>query len=164
MTPTDTIRAMPIAYRIDKPLALMTTVWDGPITAADWREHLNATFAEPDWPGVLRNLTDLRSADLSALTEDNRVEMVSMYDPYAEHVRGKKSAVVAGDNFERSREFESRNEPPGLRVIVFNDLFNACTWLGIDISEASETLDELRRQARDLQSRCSDPGSVPDAP
>jgi hypothetical protein len=156
---TDTIRAMPIVYRIDKSLALMTTVWDGPISASDWREHLRETFAEPDWPGVLRNLTDLRSADLSAITDADRVEMVAMYEPHAEHIRGKKSAVVAGDNFERSREFESHNEPPGLRVIVFNDLFNACTWLGIDISEANETFDELRREARDPESRCSDPGS-----
>ena len=153
---------MPIVYRIDKSLALMTTVWDGPITAADWREHLRATFAEPDWPDVLRNLTDLRSADLSAITESDRVEMVAMYEPYAEHIRGKKSAVVAGDNFDRSREFESHDEPPGLRVIVFNDLFNACTWLGIDISEANETFDELRREARD-RSRYSDPESPPAA-
>ena len=48
-------------------------------------------------------------------------------------------------------------------MIVFNDLFNACTWLGIDISEANETLDELRREARDPVSRCSDPGSPPAA-
>jgi hypothetical protein len=154
---------MPIAYRIDKSLALMTIVWDGPITAADWREHLRETFADPNWPGVVRNLTDLRSADLSAITNDNRDEMVAMYEPHAEHVRGKKSAVIAGDNFDRSREFESHDEPAGLRVIVFNDLFNACTWLGIDISEANEALDELRREARDPQSHCSDPGSVPDA-
>ena len=148
---------MPIAYRIDKQLAMLTAVWDGSITAADWREHLRTTFADPDWPGVLRNLTDLRSADLSAITEDNRVEMVAMYEPHAEHVRGKKSAVVAGDNFEQSRKFESHDEPPGLRVIVFNDLFNACTWLGIDISEANEAFDELRGRARDPQSRCSGP-------
>ena len=155
---------MPIVYRIDKSLALMTTVWDGAICAADWREHLRATFADPAWPGVVRNLSDLRSADLSAITDADRVEMVAMYEPYAEHIRGKKSAVLAGDNFDRSREFESHNEPAGLRVIVFNDLFNACTWLGIDISEANETLDELRRRARDPQSRCSDPGSLPDEP
>jgi len=151
---------MPIAYRIDKPIALMTTVWQGPITAADWREHLQATFADPDWPGVLRNLTDLRSADLSAITEDDRVKMVALYEPHAEHLRGKKSAVVAGDNFDRSREFESHDEPPGLRIIVFNDLFNACTWLGIDISEANETLDELRREARAAEADCADPESA----
>src|SRR5690242_13736849 len=155
---------MPIAYRIDKPLALMTTVWDGPISAVDWREHLRATFAEPDWPGVVRNLSDLRSADLSAITEADRVGMVAMYEPHAEHIRGKKSAVVAGGNFDRSREFESHNEPAGLRVIVFNDLFNACTWLGIDFSEANETLDELRREACTPESRCSEPKSAPDSP
>jgi hypothetical protein len=146
---------MPIAYRIDKPLALMTTVWNGPITAAEWREHLQETFADPDWPGVLRNLSDLRSADLSAITDADRVEMVALYEPHAEHLRGKKSAVVAGDNFDRAREFESHDEPPGLRIIVFNDLFNACTWLGIDISEANQTLDELRREACGPEAHCA---------
>jgi hypothetical protein len=155
---------MGIGYRIDKQLALMTTVWDGAITAADWRDHLRATFAEPDWPGVLRNLTDLRSADLTRITDADRVEMVAMYEPYAEYVRGKKSAVVAGDNFDRSREFESHNEPPGLRIIVFNDLFNACTWLGIDVSEANETLDAVRRELRNGDPDCSDPGSAPESP
>jgi hypothetical protein len=151
---------MGIAYRIDKQLAFMTTVWDGAISAADWRDHLQATFDDPNWPGVVRNLSDLRSADLSALTEADRAEMVAMYEPHGEHIRGKKSAVIAGDNFERAREFESHNEPPGLRTIVFNDLFNACTWLGIDISQANEMLDELRGELRG----CSDPDSVPPAP
>ena len=149
---------MGIAYRIDKQLALMTTVWDGVISAAGWREHLRSSFADPDWPAVERNLSDLRGADLTAIGENDRVEMVAMYEPHLEHVRGKKSAVIAGDNFDRAREFESHNEPPGLRTIVFNDLFNACTWLGIDIAQANETFDDLRRELRG----CSDPGSASD--
>jgi hypothetical protein len=148
---------MGIAYRIDKPFAFMTAVWDGVISAADWREHLLATFADPDWPAVVRSLSDLRSADLSAITDQDRDEIVALYEPYAEHVRGTKSAVIAGDNFERAREFESRNEPPGLRTIVFNDLFNACTWLGIDIAQVNETIDDLRREL----GGCPDPGSAP---
>jgi len=155
--PADTIPMMGIAYRIDKQLAFMTTVWDGAISAADWRDHLEATFTDANWPGVVRNLTDLRSADLSAITDADRAEMAAMYEPHGEHVRGKKSAVIAGDNFDRARDFESRNEPPGLRMIVFNDLFNACTWLGIDISQANATLDELRQELRGFP----DPGSVP---
>src|SRR5689334_22541234 len=116
---------MGIAYRLDKQLGLMTTVWDGAIAAEDWQKHLRDTFDDPDWPSVMRNLTDLRFADVSAITEAHRVQSVAMYGPYAQHVRGKKSAVVAGDNFDRAREFESHNEPAGLRLIVFNDLFNA---------------------------------------
>ena len=49
---------MPIAYQIDKSLALMTTVWDGPITAADWREHLRETFAV-DGPSPVAYLAEL---------------------------------------------------------------------------------------------------------
>jgi hypothetical protein len=154
---------MGIAYRLDKPLGLMTAVWDGEITAEAWQEHLRKTFDDPDWPSVGRNLTDLRSADLSAITDRNRVEAVAMYGPHAQHVQGKKSAVVAGDNFDRARDFESRNEPAGLRLIVFNDLFNACTWLGIDTAAATDTLEELRSEARNGRSPSPDPGSVLDA-
>jgi hypothetical protein len=154
---------MGIAYRLEKPLSLMTTVWDGTITADDWQEHLRETFDDPDWPAVSRNLTDLRSADLSAITDAHRVEAVSLYEPHGHHVRGKKSAVVAGDNFDRARRFESHNEPAGLRLIVFNDLFNACTWLGIDTSAAMDTLEELRTEVRDGRSPGPDPGSVLDA-
>jgi hypothetical protein len=154
---------MGIAYRLDKPVSLMTTVWDGAITAVDWQEHLRDTFADPDWPAVTRNLTDLRSADLSAITDANRVETVSLYGPHAQHLRGKKSAVIAGDNFDRARSFESHKEPAGLRLIVFNDLFNACTWLGIDISAAMDGLEELRTEVRDGRAPGPHRGSVLDA-
>ena len=154
---------MGIAYRLERNLSLMTTVWNGAITADDWQEHLQDTFGDPDWPSVTRNLTDLSAADLSGITDANRVDAVAMYDPHAQHVRGKKSAVVAGDNFDRARSFESHNEPAGLRLIVFNDLFNACTWLGIDTTAAMDTLDELRTEARNGHASRSDVGSVLDA-
>ncbi len=152
---------MGIAYEVDKQQALMTIVWDGAITAADWRAHLEATFADPDWPAVARNLTDLRSADVSAISESDRAEIVALYRPHADKIRGKKSAVVAGDNFDVSRRFESRNEPEGMRLIVFNDLFNACTWLGIDIPEAQATVNGLRTGIRTGAADPPDAGSVP---
>jgi hypothetical protein len=141
----------------------MATVWDGAITAADWQQHLQATFDDPEWPAVTRNLTDLRSADLSSITETDRAESVALYGPNAQHVRGKKSAVVAGGNFDRAREFESHDEPAGLRLIVFNDLFNACTWLGIDTGTAMDALAELRAELRGGNEPCADPGSVLDS-
>jgi hypothetical protein len=154
---------MGIAYRLERQLSLMTTVWDGAVTVDDWQRHLEDIFEDPDWPSVTRNLTDLRSADLSAITEANRVQAVSMYGGHEQHVRGKKSAVVAGDNFDRARAFESHNEPQGMRLIVFNDLFNACTWLGIDTPAAMDTLEELRTDLRDGRVHRSDAASVRDA-
>ena len=72
-----------------------------------------------------------------------------MYEPHLDKLRGMKSAAVAGDNFETSSEFESQNQPPGLSLIVFNDLLNACTWLGIDKTAAQATVTELRQELRD---------------
>ena len=126
----------------------MTFVWDGKVTAADWRGHLEQIFADPDWPAGSRNLTDLRSADVSSITPDERASIVTLYAPYADKVRGMKSAAVAGDNFDVSREFENQNEPAGLSLIVFNDLLNACTWLGIDKNAAQATITELRHGLR----------------
>ncbi len=71
-----------------------------------------------------------------------------MYGPHLDRLRGMKSAAVAGDNFGLARDFESRNEPAGLRIIVFNDLLNACTWLGIDKGSAQTAVTELRSDLR----------------
>ena len=145
-----------IGYRLDKTQGLMTIVWDGKITAADWRAHLEAMFHDPDWPAGTRNLTDLRSADISVITAADRADVVAMYAPYADKLRGMKSAAVAGDNFDASRDFESQNEPPGLSLIVFNDLLNACTWLGIDKTAAQATVTELRQELRDQATQASE--------
>jgi hypothetical protein len=144
----DTLESMGIAYRLDKAQGLMTIVWDGQVTAGDWRSHLEAVFADPDWPAGPRNLSDLRSADISAITASDTDEIVAMYAPHLDKVRGMKSAAVAGDNFETSSEFESQNQPPGLSLIVFNDLLNACTWLGVDKAAAQATITELRLELR----------------
>ena len=138
-----------ISYRLDKAQGLMTFVWDGKVTADDWKAHLTEMFADPDWPAGTRNLTDLRSADVSTITPADRAEIVMMYAPHADKVRGMKSAAVAGDNFDVSRDFETENEPAGLSLIVFNDLLNACTWLGIDKTLAQATVAELRQELRE---------------
>jgi hypothetical protein len=139
---------MGIAYRLDKSQGLMTIVWDGQVTAADWRGHLRAMFDDPEWPVGSLNLTDLRSADISTITAADREDIVAMYAPHVDKLRGMKSAAVAGDNFEPSSEFESQNQPPGLSLIVFNDLLNACTWLGVDKAVAQATISELRLELR----------------
>ena len=72
-----------------------------------------------------------------------------MYAPHLDKVRGMKSAAVAGDNFESStRVREPERSRPGLSLIVFNDLLNACTWLGIDKTIAQATVTDLRSELR----------------
>jgi hypothetical protein len=143
-----TLRNMGIAYRLDKVQGLMTIVWDGEVTADDWRAHLEAVFDDPDWPAGPSNLTDLRSADVSSITAADQADIVTMYAPHVDKVKGMKSAAVAGDNFEASTEFGNQNGPPGLSLIVFNDLVTACTWLGVDKGVAQATVTQLRQALR----------------
>ena len=83
---------------------LMTTVWDGAITAEDWqrapagdlrRPRLAVGHAQPDRPAVGR------------LVGDHRDRIASSRWPCTGRTwntsAGKKSAVVAGDNFDRAR-------------------------------------------------------------
>jgi hypothetical protein len=140
-----------IAHRFDKAQGLTTIVWDGAITVDDWRSHLQALFDDPDWPPGSRNLTDLRSADVSDISQGDRAEVLAMYEPHLDKMHGMKSAAIAGDNFDASREFESQKEPAGLSLIVFNDLLNACTWLGIDKTVAQSTVTALRHELRQLE-------------
>jgi hypothetical protein len=142
-----------IAHRLDKDQGLTTIVWDGTVTVDDWRAHLRAIFDDPDWPPGPRNLTDLRSADVSSITDADRADILAMYVPHLDKVHGMKSAAIAGDNFEASRDFENQKEPAGLSLIVFNDLLNACTWLGIDRTIAQSTVTELRHELRELEPR-----------
>jgi hypothetical protein len=143
-----TLEFVGVSYRIDKSQGLTTVVFDGRVTGSQWRSHLEAIFEDPEWPPGTRNLTDLRSADVSEVTVSDRAEMLAMYGPHLDKVRGMKSAAVAGDNFEASRQFEERKEPAGLSLIVFNDLLNACTWLGIDKTVAQSTVADLRNEIR----------------
>jgi hypothetical protein len=143
-----TLALVGIAYRLDKVQGLTTIVWDGTITPGEWRAHLEAIFDDPDWPPGPRNLTDLRSADVSGITPEDEADVLTMYLPHLDKVRGMKSAAIAGDNFDRSRDFENQQEPSGLSLIVFNDLLNACTWLGVDKTIAQSTVAELRSELR----------------
>ncbi len=90
----------------------MTIVWDGKITADDWRSHLEAIFDDPEWPPGTRNLTDLRSADVS---DDHRHRPGRDRDdvrPHLDKIRGMKSAAVAGDNFESSTGVRGASKEP----------------------------------------------------
>ena len=60
-------------------------------------------------------------------------------------VRDSKWAMVAGETFVLAQRFGSYLEEEVPRLIVFNDLATACTWLGVDGAEVGTT---ARRVAR----------------
>ena len=87
----------------------------------------------PRWPPGHRNLTDLRSADVSASRDDDGPRSSPCTSPHLDKVRGHEERRHRRRQL-RPRPVSSRTSRsrPGLSLIVFNDLLNACTWLGID--------------------------------
>jgi len=143
---------MGVGYRLDHGLALTLTVFDGAVTGDEWRATVRAIFADPEWPPGRLNLTDLRTADLSAVTRADRAEIYKMNALNANKLVGMKSATVGGANFETARAFERDDRSSGLRIIPFDDLGPACTWLGVDERVVGAIIGELRRQLRDPDS------------
>ena len=62
---------------------------------------------------------------------------------------GRRVAVVAGKEFDRSKLFENLVKSHLLNVIVFNDLSTACTWLGIDTMETQQEIQQIHIKLRD---------------
>jgi hypothetical protein len=140
---------MGAAYRLDHVLGLTLTVFDGTITGDEWRATARTIFADPAWPPGPLNLTDLRTADASALTDADRVSILAINASHADQLAGMKSAAVGGTNFEIAARFQREDEMSGLRLVVFDDLPPACTWLGVDADAVSVTIRTLREQLRD---------------
>jgi hypothetical protein len=140
---------MGVGYRLDHELALTVTVFDGTVTGDEWHTTVREIFSDPSWPPGRLNLTDLRTADLSAVTRADRAEIYALNARHAHKLVGMKSATVGGANFETARKFERDDRSSGLRIIPFDDLGPACNWLGIDVRAVGSAIEDLRRSLRD---------------
>ncbi len=63
-------------------------------------------------------------------------------------VRDAKWAMIASETFVLAQRFGSYLEEEIRRLIVFNDLETACTWLGVDPVIVRKQVDELRAELR----------------
>ena len=63
-------------------------------------------------------------------------------------VRDAKWAMIASETFVLAQRFGSYLEEEIRRLIVFNDLETASTWLGVDAAVVRRQVDELRAELR----------------
>ena len=56
---------MPISYRIDRDLNLLTVVGTGPVTDEDLAEYKGKLTADPDLAYVTREISDFRAANIA---------------------------------------------------------------------------------------------------
>jgi hypothetical protein len=139
---------MGVGYKLDPELALTLTVFDGVVTGDAWRTTVREIFADPAWPPGRLNLTDLRTADLSAITAADRDEIHALNAQYANKLVGMKSAAIGGANFETARKFGNDDRLSGLQIIPFDDLERACEWLGVPVPAVAAIIEQVRHRLR----------------
>jgi hypothetical protein len=143
---------MSIGYRSIPRLGVIVEVWDGMITADQWRVHVDRYLSDPERLSGDRNVVDLTTADATAIGDADEADIVAKYLPYTSELAQRRSAVIAAQEFKSSFEFGRRIERLGLKAIVFNELMGACTWLGLDASEVRPIIKDLRATLRDEMS------------
>jgi hypothetical protein len=150
---------MGIAYRCDEGTGLCVSVWDGEVTVDDRHRHIAALAADPQWGARGLLLTDLTG--VSAAHRPSAKEVLDAAAEFsaklAEPVRHAKWAMVANETFVLAQRFSTYLEEEVPRLIVFNDLDTACTWLGVDTAASRAVIDELRAGLRAAASTAQPP-------
>jgi hypothetical protein len=141
---------MGIAYRCDETTGLCVSVWDGEVTDEQRRQHIATLEADRGWGSGGLLLTDLSGVSASRRPSVKQVlEAAGEFsEKLARHVRDAKWAMVASETFVLAQRFSTYLEEEVPRLIVFNDLATACTWLGVDGAAAGTVVDELRAELR----------------
>ena len=137
--------AMPIASRCEPEISLIIDVYDGEVTLDEWRDHIAALLDNPAWRATTRSLSDMSSAHLPRLSDDERAIMFALFQTDRLRVAGRRMAIIAGGSGSVEREVEqSAIDKLGARAIVFSSLTAACIWLGVDENSTQIAIDELR--------------------
>ena len=140
---------MPINYRCDAGLRCTLVVWDGDVTPEEWEHHLERMTADPAFPPGPLLLSDLSSAGAApSITVETIDEMARRWREHAESLGPLKMAIVPNGAWDKARKFEVEVSESIPRMMVFNDPWTACAWLGIDAEKVRRAITELRAELR----------------
>jgi hypothetical protein len=137
---------MGIRYQIDKAKGITFELYEGPISAEEYFEHILKMAADPDWPGH-RNiqLVDMRKRSLDKLIDKASLDkaadiIINLWSKPAK----LKVIIVATDAYMSSSALKHLMFKFPLRVTVFNNLTIACDFLDIDLEETEQILSHLK--------------------
>jgi hypothetical protein len=136
---------MGIIHTCDPQKSVTFIVWDGTVTPADWRRHIQELAADPGWTRSQCFLADLQTTTDTSSIGSGQVDIAAtalgMEDGL---LTGKRSAVVASLEFWRAQRFAEVVTGFGVTSVVFNSVDTACIFLGLDVTDTRQTLERLR--------------------
>jgi len=141
---------MGIAYRVDEPPGVSTSVWAGSVKYDQAMQHVAALAATPEWGAGGRILTDLTAVASTSFPDREQVSEIAarFVEQLDARSQSTKWAVIANQIFTQASQFGEELGDAARRLIVFFDLASACIWLGVDLDAMRAVIEKLRGEAR----------------
>lgn len=127
----------PITHSIDEDLQLLITTWSGAVTDAEMMAAFRAAYADSRWVPGFNEVTDLRRANVGAVTSDGlRALRLLVAESVAGYSGRFKTSILAPTDlgFGISRMYEMMSDESSESVRVCRDADDAAAWVGIPAS------------------------------
>lgn len=137
---------MPNTYAVLNGGSVVIEVWIGPIMHEELLAHERRHLSDPLVKAGASALVDAERAQFGTTVEQVK-DFAALYGQTVGRLRvGKVALLVNKETYARALVFLKEAEGYGVKVIVFNSLDIACTWLGLDVVVAKQQMQVLRAQ------------------
>jgi hypothetical protein len=138
---------MPNNYAVLNEGSVVVEFWTGPVTHDELLAHERRHLSDPSIKVGAAVLVDAERAQFGT-TVDEIKEVTDLYGQVIGRLRvGRMALLVNKETYERALVFLKEAEGYGVKVIVFNSIDIACTWLGLDVNAARNQLQALQAQS-----------------
>jgi hypothetical protein len=138
---------MPNTYAVINDGSMVVEFWTGQVTHDELLAHERRHLSDPSIKAGAAVLVDAQRARFGT-TEEEIADIAVLYSRVVGKLKVTRMALlVNNETYERALVFMKEVEGYGVKVIIFNSLDIACTWLGLDVNVARKQLQALQAES-----------------
>lgn len=138
---------MPSTYAVIDDGRIVVEFWTGEVTHDELLAHERRHLSDPLIKAGASVLVDAQRARFGT-TEEEIADIAVLYSRVVGKLKVTRMALlVNNETYERALVFMKEVEGYGVKVIIFNSLDIACTWLGLDVNVARKQLQALQAES-----------------
>ena len=138
---------MPNTYAVINDGSMVVEFWTGQVTHDELLAHERRHLSDPLIKAGASVLVDAQRARFGT-TEEEIADIAVLYSRVVGKLKVTRMALlVNNETYERALVFMKEVEVYGVKVIIFNSLDIACTWLGLDVNVARKQLQALQAES-----------------
>lgn len=138
---------MPNTYAVINDGSMVVEFWTGQVTHDELLAHERRHLSDPLIKAGASVLVDAQRARFGT-TEEEIADIAVLYSRLVGKLKVTRMALlVNNETYERALVFMKEVEGYGVKVIIFNSLDIACTWLGLDVNVARKQLQALQAES-----------------